>query len=320
MIVTITPNPALDLSGSVTRILPNEKNYLSKTTRYPGGNGVNAARVIAEMGIPVRTTGFLGGPTGNEVSALLAHPKITQNFVPIEGDTRVNFTVSTESEACQYRFSFPGPAIGEKARRTLSRYLNTLDAPALFILGGSFPPGLTARHAKALIRHHQRRGVPVIVDVPSVLLKQVVGAHPFLVKPNLSEFQAMADTRADSIPSLIHIVRQQYAHIPLVVISSVKGGALLIAKDAVWFGRGPRVHVSSAVGAGDSMVGAMSAKLWEHGILKSDRISKRKGELADALRWGIAAAVATLKTPGTALASGPQIRATYRHIAVKKIM
>ena len=45
-IVTLTPNPAIDLSTAVDRIVPRLKLRCAQPRRDPGGGGVNVARVI----------------------------------------------------------------------------------------------------------------------------------------------------------------------------------------------------------------------------------------------------------------------------------
>ncbi len=39
MIITLTPNPALDVSGTVSNLVPNEKSYVSHELRLPGAMG-----------------------------------------------------------------------------------------------------------------------------------------------------------------------------------------------------------------------------------------------------------------------------------------
>ena len=49
-IVTLTPNPAIDLSTSVDRIVPMRKLRCAPPRRDPGGGGVNVARVVKRFG------------------------------------------------------------------------------------------------------------------------------------------------------------------------------------------------------------------------------------------------------------------------------
>ena len=49
-IVTLTPNPAIDLSTSVDRVVPMRKLRCAPPRRDPGGGGVNVARVVKRFG------------------------------------------------------------------------------------------------------------------------------------------------------------------------------------------------------------------------------------------------------------------------------
>jgi sugar/nucleoside kinase (ribokinase family) len=106
--------------------------------------------------------------------------------------------------------------------------------------------------------------------------------------------------------------------IPLICVSSVAGGALLVTRRGSWFGRIPKIQVRSTVGAGDSMVGAMSAYLWKEWIRTRQSMNElamnnlSMNELAHnldsefplaLLRSGLAAACGTLSLPGTLLST-----------------
>lgn len=61
-IATITPNPAVDLSTSVDKILPVAE--LRGTSR-PGGGGINVARVIKRLGGEAQAIYPVGGVIGH---------------------------------------------------------------------------------------------------------------------------------------------------------------------------------------------------------------------------------------------------------------
>jgi len=107
MIYTITPNPALDLGGTIGDLLKNEKNYVSNETRFAGGNGINAGRIAHRLGAPVIVSGFLGGSIGEEVRRLLESENVNHNFITISGNTRINLTVSKKK-----LMSIPPPGVG----------------------------------------------------------------------------------------------------------------------------------------------------------------------------------------------------------------
>jgi len=305
MIYTLTPNPALDLSGIVERVVPNEKAYVTDERRFPGGNAINAARVISEMGIPVVASGFVGGATGEEIKSLLQQEGVQHHFIPIAGHTRINITVSTRKTHLQTRLSFPGPRIHESEIRILKKWLGRIKNPALVIVGGSLPPGFSFITLRSLLDELKRRGIPFVVDVPGSILRKVLVAKPVLIKPNLTEFQEMSSQQVSSLSQVLRHAKVLAEKIAFVCVSSVQGGAILVTSQNAWFGRIPKIRVRTSVGAGDAMVGAMAAHFHRQKVHTWEEFmeaAKDKAFGAEVLRWGLAAACATLITPGTLMA------------------
>ncbi len=321
MILAITPNPALDLGGVVDRLVPNEKSYVHDETRYPGGNAINAARIIQKFGQPVIASGFLGGSTGDEVEKLLKNEGVQCQFVRVQGNTRVSVTVSERKTHRQTRLSFRGPQIQPQETAILMSYVSKLQQPSLVLVGGSLPPGFSSHHLKTLIQTCGQRSIPTIVDVPGNILSELVSSKPFLIKPNLVEFQGLVGRRVSSVQSIVKEARGLLTNIPCICISSVKKGALFVTPQRVWYGEMPPMQVKSTVGAGDSMVGAISAQIWA----LMARLNSR-GEIQDVLdqggsllRYGLAAAAATLVTTGIHLGELSEMNQFYPEIKISLI-
>lgn len=322
MIYTITPNPALDMGGYVKNLIPNEKSYVHQETRFPGGNGINAARIIKKMHQPVIASGFLGGGIGQEIEALLKKERVHCEFIKIQENTRISVTVSDLKTHLQTRFSFPGPTIQPKEIQRLFQWIKRLPPPALLVMGGSVPPGFTSHHLKQILVLAHQHGISTIVDVPGHLLRDLVESRPLLIKPNLVEFQELIGKKVTSIPDVIREAKYLCQNIPFICVSSVENGALLVTQNNVWFGKIPAVKVKTTVGAGDSMVGAMSAQLWKRRKLLVPSPSNleiyKSGE--DLLRWGLAAATATLITPGTSLGKYSDMIYFYPKVKIKLVL
>jgi 1-phosphofructokinase family hexose kinase len=319
MIYTVTPNPTLDLGGKVERLVPNEKNYVDDETRFPGGNAINAARILRRLGVPVVATGFLGGGIGAEVETLLREEGVTSHFVKIEGNTRIGLTVSNRKTHVQTRLSFPGPRILSSEWKLLLHNLAKIKPPGLVVIGGSLPPGITAAQIGNLIRALRKHQILSMVDMPGPLLKSIIPEGPVFIKPNLTEFQELVGKRITSVPAVLREARKLCRHVSLVCVSSVGGGALLITRKSAWFGRAPRVKVKSTVGAGDSMVGAVAAHLWKNLESEGGIEALTDDTIGDLLRWGLAAAAATLETHGTELGSAEKIHEYYRKTRVARV-
>src|SRR5690606_27192184 len=70
-ILTLTMNPALDISTAIDRVEPVHKLRCGPHQTHPGGGGINMARVLHRLGSRVRAIYTAGGPLGRELSALL---------------------------------------------------------------------------------------------------------------------------------------------------------------------------------------------------------------------------------------------------------
>lgn len=317
MIMTLTPNPTLDLSGSVDQMIPNEKNYVSSEARYPGGNGINVARLLTRFGIPVIATGFLGKSVGSEVGSLLDHEDVKHNFVNIKGHTRISVTVSNEKTHQQTRLSFPGPKILSSEIQSLTRRIARIPKSSMLILGGSFPPGFKLSDANRLIKATQKRRIPVVVDIPGHLLRQINLDGVIFIKPNLIEFQDLVGSKVKSVSTIGRAAQKLAQKVSLVCVSSVNGGALLASRDFVWFGIPPKIKVRSTVGAGDSMVAGFAAELWRRKL--STEMCNDDSLLPELLRHGLSAAAATISAPVTELGSPMAARKFFEEIVIRKL-
>jgi 1-phosphofructokinase family hexose kinase len=307
-IFTITPNPALDISGVVEHIIPDEKNYVHDEFRSPGGNAINVSRILNRLGVPCLASGFLGGATGEEIASLLSTEKIHHRFIKIKGSTRMNVTVSNKSNHKQTRLSFPGPYIAREEKEQLFKLVKNISGVEMLVIGGSLPPQFSVIDLRKMILAAQERNIAVVVDCPGTILEQLKIPRLLLIKPNLEEFQGFTKSRARSISEVKKQALPLLKRVSYICVSSVEGGALLMTQTDRFFGKIAPITVRSTVGAGDSMVGAMVAQLYE-----------RNPSAADILRWGLAAAAATLGEIGTTLGSASQIKRLYKQTVVEKV-
>jgi 6-phosphofructokinase 2 len=312
-IYTITPNPALDLSGTVEQLIANEKNYITHEARFPGGNAINVARILTRLKVPVCASGFLGNNIGNEVKKLLDDEKVKNQFVRITNDTRISLSILNHKTEQQTRLSFAGPRVNAAEVASLTSKIMSLPRSSILVLGGSFPPGFQVAHANRMIRSAIDRKLSVVIDVPGPLLKKIDLNGVLLIKPNLVEFQELIGLKAESLPSIVKAAQKLAQKVRFVCVSSVAGGAILVSKNGVWFGSIPKIKIQSTVGAGDSMIAGMISQYWKQN-------SQTIGEellMPELLRHGLAASAATLITSGTQLGSAKDIAWFSSQINIK---
>lgn len=293
-ILTITLNPALDLATRVERMEPGRKLRCEGARLDPGGGGVNVSRVIRAFG--GRSTAFvaLGGPTGRMMRELMRGQKLELAEFPIKGDTRQDITVDEQAQRRQYRLVLEGPRWSGKEVRAALDEIGRLGKEYDYIVAsGSLPPGVPLDFYAKLARMARRHGNRLILDTSGAPLNRALKAGVFLVKPNHIEFAELAGARGGDWKSMARLGRrlQARAQAEAMIVTRGDKGALLIAPEGAWRLQAPKVKVASLVGAGDSLIGAVTLSL------------ARGKSLLEAARLGVAAADAAVEAEGTELAT-----------------
>ncbi|MET7399464.1 1-phosphofructokinase family hexose kinase [Dactylosporangium sp. NPDC005572] len=247
MIVTVTLNPALDLTYTVDALVPQATNRVRTVAERPGGKGLNVASVLHALGEPVLATGLLGGPTGAHIEALVRFPAA---FVPIAGDSRRTVTIVDATDATG--LWEPGPTVtGAEWAAFLDHFATLLPAADAVVLSGSLPQGVPHDAYAVLVRAARARGVPTVLDTSGEPLRHGVGAAPDIVKPNEHELAALGQHPTDAIA----------AGVRAVVVSLGRRGLHAHTADGVWRVPPPAVVIGNPTGAGDACVAALARGL-----------------------------------------------------------
>ena len=231
---------------------------------------------------------------------------LAQLVVPISGATRESFTVNEEETGLQYRFVLPGPSLSEMEQRRCLLDIGALSpAPSYLVVSGGFPPGADeARLSAEIAELAAAIGARLILDTSQAML-HAPEKGTFLMKPSLSELARMLgreitgrDGQIDAARSIVEDGRAE-----VVVVSLGEEGALLVADGIAEHFAAPPVPEKSAVGAGDSMVGAMVLAL------------QRGWDLRQVVRYGVAAGTATIMTPGTELCHRDDVERLFNEMS-----
>lgn len=260
-VVTVTLNPAIDQTLYVEHFALNTVNRMQHMRQDPGGKGVNVASYLADYGLRVAVTGFLGQDNATLFEQWFSRKNILNRFIYLPGATRTNIKIVDEASHQTTEINMPGLAPTSQAYQQL---LGTLEDLALscewFVLSGNLPPGLPAETYAEIIRLLKARGKRVILDTSQEALRQGVLAGPHILKPNLDELQHL---HGHSLPTLAAIEAAGRTlldcGVELVAVSMGKEGALFITAEQSLQVQVPSVAVLSTVGAGDAMVAGILA-------------------------------------------------------------
>ena len=121
MIITVTPNAAVDKTLTVPNFQTGFRHRASESLTLPGGKGVNIARALKALGEPVVVTGLVGGRAGQQIVEGLQRENILNDFVHIAGESRtstavVDPTTMTQTEVIEY-----GPVVTDAGDRGAPR-------------------------------------------------------------------------------------------------------------------------------------------------------------------------------------------------------
>lgn len=300
-ILTITVNPALDMTVRVPRVVPGRKLRCGPPLYEPGGGGVNVSRAIRELGGTSRAFLALAGATGEHYRRLLDMLEIDIEVWPIEGETRISLTVLETDARQHYRFLLPGPPIDDsRAAALLAEARRQIGLRSgLVVVSGSPLPGLPIDFAGQLAAHARSTGSRAIVDISGDALKGALEHRPFLVRMNHLEAQELVGIEGaerDAEPLAHRAARQIVAQggAENVIVTVGAAGAILVTAQGLFQYRPPYVEVVSAVGAGDSFVAALALGL------------AQGWSLTEACRFGVAAAASAVTGHSTELCKRPQ--------------
>ncbi|MPZ87166.1 MAG: hexose kinase [Nitriliruptorales bacterium] len=294
MIVTLTLNPALDISAHVNRVVPDSKLRLGEPVCEAGGGGLNVSRVLARLGGDSLAIYTRGGPAGARLDALLEEGGVAREAVDIQDDTRENLSIIEDSTGQQFRFVMPGPRLTrDEWQRCLDAVANLDPVPDYVVASGSLPSGLSVDVYADLARMVHEQGGRLVVDTSGEALRAALDEGVYLVKPNVRELARLVgrDPEGGWDPEKEARGLVSGGGSEVVVLSLGAGGAFVTGRD-LEVGehvRSPTVPITSKVGAGDSMVGGLMAALARH------------EPLLHAVRYGVAAGAAAVMTPGSEL-------------------
>jgi len=157
-IVTVTLNPALDLSTSTEWVQPTHKLRCTGLRRDPGGGGINVARVVRRLGLAVAAIYTVGGPIGELLQGFVTLEHVDSLPIQIASDTRENFTVDERASAQQFRFVLTGPELTEKEWRHCLEVLGSIEPfPKYVVASGSLPSGVPIDFYSRIARLSKKR-------------------------------------------------------------------------------------------------------------------------------------------------------------------
>ncbi|MGL6211718.1 MAG: 1-phosphofructokinase family hexose kinase [Paracoccaceae bacterium] len=292
-VITLTLNPALDMSTQVPNLIPDQKLRCSEPLLDPGGGGLNVSRAIQALGGDSLALVALGGLTGDRLAGLIRAEGVPFLALTAPGETRQSLTVTESASGRQYRFMLPGPTWSPADQDRVFMLLRASARPGAYgVISGSQPPGVPPDFPAHLAR--SMPGLQIVLDTSGPALHEAVD-NPVpgleILRMDGAEAQDLAGhpltSREETAAFAQSLVQRGVSR--RVIVARGADGNVLAEPDHRLFAPAARVKVVSTVGAGDSFVGGLVLQL------------ARGADPATALSFASAAASAAVTTDATQL-------------------
>lgn len=309
MIATVTLNPALDRTVYVEGFVRGDTNRIKKTELDAGGKGINASRMLAELGAETFALGFIGGRTGRFIEHVLAEEGILTAFVHTKAETRTNVDIQDLAGAPPTSLNEQGgPVTPEELAGLRNSVRQHAATSRIMILGGSVPQEVGSGVYAELIEIAQAEGSQIILDADDEALTLGLAARPMMIKPNIDEAQRLVGRDLRGVPSVAGAAKElALRYVRVAVISMGKLGAIAATSEGVWHAVPPQVEAISTVGSGDSMVAGIAFSLAEG---KS---------MPEALALGSAAGAATAMSSGVRMGRKEDVHRLLSHVTIRRL-
>ena len=263
MILTVTLNAAVDRTLVVPSLTLGQRHRASEGIALAGGKGINVARGLRALDVPVMATGLVGGRNGDAIRDGLSEAAIPFDFVEIKSPSRTSTAIVDPMNGTQTEINEHGPAVSPEEAHEFQRRLEFLMEYATAVaFAGSLPANLDESFLAASLRKAREEGLYTVVDAPPTVLKAALKADPSLVSPNQHEAESAVGfdfiEGEDFLRGLGRLVELGAGR---ACVTSPSGHSYLTSGDGVISARAPEVEALSTIGSGDAYLAGLLAGL-----------------------------------------------------------
>ena len=252
-VVTITMNPAFDLTCFISTLPLGEVGRLRTQRLDCGGKGVNVACFLAAFDVPVTATGFVGDANSEPFRHLFRESGVADRCIAVPGATRTNVKLVEEAILRVTDLNSIGFAVrAEDETRLLELIAELAQGCHWVVVGGSLPLGCRTELVPRLVEAARGAGAKVMLDTSGKPLAAGLEARPDAAKPNRKELRDVLEQPIDDVVDAA--IALQRRGVGTVILSMDAEGAVFTDGDEVIRAVGSARSVQSTVGAGDALV------------------------------------------------------------------
>ena len=241
----------------------NAVNRARDAVYTPNGKGLNVSFTLTHFGVENGILGFFGDFSGDYIVSQCRAMGQTILPVPIAGTTRINVFVSCEGEECNLVCS--GPFVSPAEQEALLAQLRQLPDLECLTINGSSCQGLMPDFYERVLDICKERGVPVVLDISSPAIKDLLPYQPLLIKPNDDELRenfGLGASSPEEVRASMNALREMGAANVLLTMGAK--GSYFYNGESLYFCSAVPVKQKSSACAGDGFLAAFLSLWLEH--------------------------------------------------------
>ncbi|MFI6045925.1 hexose kinase [Nocardia sp. NPDC051321] len=283
MILTVTMNPAYDMTYRVEHFERGQAHRVRSVEQRIGGKGINVTRVLNQLGKYARATGF-----ADHAFAAAAELEMPVDFVHALPWVRRTVVISESEDGTATALWEPGarvsnPHAAEQLAVRVAGMLPDIDG---LVISGSLPGGIAATLPAEIARTAIAADVPTICDVDGEALRLAAQIPGIILMPNGDELHHLTGikpaTAAEVVTAAYPLIE---SGVRAVIATRGADGMVAVTAEGAWVATLPEPLAGNPTGAGDSATAAVIAALTE------DPVPDWPAILADAVATSAAAVV-----------------------------
>lgn len=307
MILTVTPNTALDKVLFIDEWTNGTPMRTSRVVTCVGGKGLDSSVVLACLDVETVGLGMFAGRTGQELLEVVQAYGIRPEAVWVGGETRVaHVIVETRHNRHSHIIAGELQVTPEHIEAFLERFRQHVKGASYVICAGSIPAGAGQDLYGRIVAEAAEFNVPVLIDSARAAILEAIPYHPAVLKMNWEEFEWTFGVKAATLDELAYQGRQVYHERGLnaLVLTCAADGVLAFCAEGAYRVEPPRQAAVNAAGSGDAVSSALA---WRFTL----------GDAwPAALQWAGAVSAATVLTEATAECRWDDIRRIYPDVEV----
>lgn len=254
-IITLSLNPAIDVTLWIDTLHPNEDNIVLDEQYDAAGKAMNVSRTLRYYGVDSSALVLAGRHNLHRYEQRLIAEKVNYRLITVDGYIRENLSI-VQPDRTVTRLLRDGFVVEyETVEEIKDRISEVVKPQSLVVISGKLPRGISPTVLKMICSHINSLGGSVSLDTSSISLNDIYEIKPWVMKPNYQEACQLAGKELDTLELLAEFGRDANKNgVRHCIVSLGAEGLIHTCDGEATHAQVPLIDAVTAVGAGDCLL------------------------------------------------------------------